>query len=190
MTPPPMAAAIGSQSTLTEKVGGAMPWRTSASARARPRMTPGQMPAAEPSRPTIVASHAIMRRIWPGVAATARSSAISRSRCWIERPIVPATTNIAMNSASPPNDAVTAISLVARLQELGILGPPARVPGEHDRAAGGGAQARERQSPAPRARRSRRPVPDDRPAALPRRRSGRSPSAAGRDGGGERRRPR
>ena len=58
------------------------------------------------------ASHAIMRRIWPGVAATARSNAISRSRCWIERPIVLATTNTAMNRAIPPKDAATAISLV------------------------------------------------------------------------------
>ena len=63
VTPPPMAAAIGSQSTLTEKVGGAMPWRTRACARARPRMTPGQMPAAEPTRAAIVASQEIMRRI-------------------------------------------------------------------------------------------------------------------------------
>ena len=83
-----------------------------------------------------------MRRIWPGVAATARSSAISRSRCWIDRPIVLATTKIAMNSASPPNDAVTAISVGPRLLELGVLGPAARVAGEHHRAAGGGAQAR------------------------------------------------
>ena len=105
-------------------------------------MIPGQMPAAEPRRPTIAASHAIMRRIWPGVAATARRSAISRSRCWIDRPIVLATTKIAMNSASPPNDAVTAISSVRACLELGVLGLAARVAGEHLRAAGGGAQAR------------------------------------------------
>ena len=37
--------------------------------------------AAEPMSPTIAASHPIMRRIWRGVAATARNSAISRSRC-------------------------------------------------------------------------------------------------------------
>ena len=111
-TPPPTAAAIGSQPALTVRFGGAMPWRTSPWASARPRTAPGQIPAAEPTRPTIVASQAIMRRIWPGVAATARSSAISRSRCWIDRPIVLATTKIAMNSASPPNDAVTAISVV------------------------------------------------------------------------------
>ena len=53
-----------------------------------------------------------------------------------------ATTNIAMNSASPPNDAVTAISVVRACLELGVLGLAARVAGEHDRAAGGGAQAR------------------------------------------------
>ena len=79
----------------------------SAEDRSRARSRP-----AEPTRPTIAASHAIMRRIWPGVAATARRSAISRSRCWIDRPIVLATTKMAMNSASPPNDAVTAISVV------------------------------------------------------------------------------
>ena len=43
-TPPPTAAAIGSQPALTARFGGAMPWRTSPSASARPRMAPGQMP--------------------------------------------------------------------------------------------------------------------------------------------------
>ena len=105
-------AAAGIQSAWTAKLGGAMPWRTSACPSARPSTIPGQIPAAEPIRATIAASQAIMRRIWPGVAATARSSAISRSRCWIERPSVLATTNIAMNSASPPNAAVTGINVV------------------------------------------------------------------------------
>ena len=107
-----MTAAAGIQSTSTAKFGGAMPWRTSAWPSARPSSTPGQIPSSEPTRATIVASQAIMRRICPGVAAIARSRAISRSRCWIERPIVPATTNIAMNIASPPNAAVTGISVV------------------------------------------------------------------------------
>ena len=147
--------------------------------RARGRASrPGQIPAAEPTRPTIAASQAIMRRIWPGVAATARRSAISRSRCWIDRPIVLATTKIAMNSASPPNDAVTAISVVRACLELGVLGLAARVAGEHLRAAGGGAQARGVEAGAgehaDRVDASR----DGRPAAPPRRRSGRSPSAA------------
>ena len=56
--------------------------------------------------------------------------------------MVLATTNIAMNSASPPNDAVTAISVVVRLLELGMLGLAACVAGEHRRAAARGAQAR------------------------------------------------
>ena len=107
-----MTAAASIQSAWTVTSGGAMPWRTSACPSVRPSTIPGQIPAAEPTRATIVASHAIMRRIWPGVAATARSSAISRSRCWIERPSVPATTNIAMNTASPANAAVTGINVV------------------------------------------------------------------------------
>ena len=139
-------------------------------ASSRPRIAPGQMPAAEPTRPTIAASQAIMRRIWPGVAATARRSAISRSRCWIDRPIVLATTKIAMNSASPPNDAVTAISVGPRRLELGVLGLAARVAGEHHRAAGGGAQPRGVEAGRRRARRSRRPARDGRPGAPPRRR--------------------
>ena len=102
---------IGSQPALTVRFGGAMPWLTSPSASSRPRIAPGTIPAAEPRSATIAASHEIMRRIWRGVAATARKSAISRSRCWIDRPIVLATTKIAMNSARPPNDAVTAISV-------------------------------------------------------------------------------
>ena len=77
-----------------------------------------------------------------GVAATARSSAISRSRCWIDRPIVLATTNIAMNSASPPNAAVTGISIVRVCWSSGYSRPAARVAGQHLGAARGGAQAR------------------------------------------------
>ena len=53
-----------------------------------------------------------------------------------------ATTKIAMNSASPPNAAVTAISVVARRLEVGVLGLAARVAGEDVGAAGGGAQLR------------------------------------------------
>ena len=63
MTPPPTAAAIGSQSTVTARFGGAMPWRTSACPSSRPRTIPGQTPRAEPTRPTIAASQAIIRRI-------------------------------------------------------------------------------------------------------------------------------
>ena len=123
-----MAAAIGSQPALTTRFGGATPWSTSPSASSRPRTAPGQMPAAEPIRPTIAASHEIMRRIWPGVAATARRSAISRSRCWIDRPIVLATTKIAMNSASPPNAAVTAISSVRVCRSSGYSARPRASP--------------------------------------------------------------
>ena len=94
-------------------------------ASARPSTIPGQIPAAEPTRATTAASHAIMRRIWPGVAATARSSAISRSRCCIDRPSVLATTNIAMNIDSPPNAAVTGIKVVRVCSSSGILGRPA-----------------------------------------------------------------
>ena len=86
------------------------------------------MPAAEPITATIAASHAIMRRIWPGVAATARSSAISRSRCWIERPSVPATTNMAMNSASPPKAAVTGSGWCAPAGARGTRPAPRAAP--------------------------------------------------------------
>ena len=89
---------------------------------------PGQTPAAEPTSPTIAASHAIMRRIWRGVAATARSSAISRSRCWIDRPIVLATTNIAMNSASPANAAVTGINVIRAAWSSGCSALPRASP--------------------------------------------------------------
>ena len=110
--PPPIAAAAGIQPASTVKFAGTMPWRISASPSSSPSTAPGQIPAADPIRPTITASHAIMRRTWRGVAATARRSAISRSRCWIDSPIVLATTNIAMNIARPPNAAVTGIKVV------------------------------------------------------------------------------
>ena len=105
-----------------------MPWRISPCARARPNTIPGQIPAAEPASATIAASHAIMRRIWPGVAATARSSAISRSRCWIDRPSVLATTNTAMNIASPPNAAVTGIMVVRVRSSSGYSAAPRASP--------------------------------------------------------------
>ena len=63
VTPPAMVAAIGSQPTLTVRFGGAMSWRTSPSANSRPRMAPGQIPAKDPTRPTMTASQEIMRRI-------------------------------------------------------------------------------------------------------------------------------
>ena len=93
-----------------------------------------------------------MRRIWPGVAATARSSAISRSRCWIDRPSVLATTNIAMNIASPPNAAVTGIKIVRvssssgysaapRAPPVSTCAPPAAARRRADVEAGGGEHA-------------------------------------------------
>ena len=118
-----------------------MPCSTKPSVSSRPRIIPGQIPAAAPTRPTISASKAIIRRICPGVAATARSSAISRSRCWIDRPIVLATTKIAMNSASPPNAAVTAISVVRAAWSSGYSARPrsrpvsTTAPRERSRAA-------------------------------------------------------
>ena len=63
-TPPPTAAAIGSQPALTVRFGGAMPWRTSPSRERSAEDGPGpESRAREPTRPTIAASHAIMRRI-------------------------------------------------------------------------------------------------------------------------------
>src|SRR5436305_15151347 len=62
-TPHAMTAAASIQSAWTVTSGGAMPWRTSACPRARPSTIPGQIPAADPTRATIVATHAIMRRI-------------------------------------------------------------------------------------------------------------------------------
>ena len=65
-----------------------------------------------PRRPrarATTASQRSIRRTWRGVAAIARSSAISRSRSWTASPSVPATTNSAMISASAPNIAITAI---------------------------------------------------------------------------------
>ena len=69
-----------------------------------------------------------MRRIWLGVAATARISAISRSRCWIDRPSVLATTNIAINIASPPNAAVTGIKMVRVRSSCGYSAAPRASP--------------------------------------------------------------
>ena len=62
-TPSPTAAAAGIQSTVTAKFGGAIPWRTRACPSVRPSTAPGQIPAAEPKRAMIAASHAIIRRI-------------------------------------------------------------------------------------------------------------------------------
>ena len=122
------AARVPPTHALTVMFGGATPCSTSPSPSSRPRMIPGQIPAAAPTRPTIAASQEIMRRIWPGVAATARRSAISRSRCWIDRLIVLATTKIAMNSASPPNAAVTAISSVRVCSSSGYSALPRASP--------------------------------------------------------------
>ena len=113
---------------MRTKFAGAMPWRTSPCASVRPSTIPGQIPAAEPIRAMIAASQAIMRRICPGVAATALSSAISRSRCWIERLSVLATTNMAMNSASPPNAAVTGIRVVRVASSSGYSPCPRAAP--------------------------------------------------------------
>ena len=152
-----------------------MPWRTSPCASVRPSTIPGQIPAAEPTRATIAASHAIMRRIWPGVAATARSSAISRSRCWIERPSVLATTNIAMNIASPPNAAVTGIRVVRVCCELGVLALPAGAPVSTCAPPSGGAHAVDVEAgPGEHADRVDSPGMAGQRAS-PRRRSGRSP---------------
>ena len=67
------------------------------------------------TRPTTIASQRIMRRTCLGVAATARRSATSRSRCRTDRPIVLLTTNIAIRSARPPNVPPIAMTAVARL---------------------------------------------------------------------------
>ena len=111
-TPPTITPAAGSRPEPRAKFGGAIPWRTSPSASAWASFAPGQIPAAEPINATIVASHAIILRIWPGVAATARRSAISCSRSWIAKAIVPVTTNSATKSPIPANDADTAMSRV------------------------------------------------------------------------------
>ena len=51
-----------------------------------------------------------------------------------------ATTNTAMNIASPPNDAVTGIKIARVRSSSGYSAAP-RVPGQHLRAAGGRPQA-------------------------------------------------
>ena len=81
-----------------------------------------------------------------------------------------ATTKMAMNSAMPPNDAVTAISVRPRGLEVGVLGLAAIVPGEHDRVAGGGAQPRGVEAGGGEHTDRVGARPDGRPAALPRRR--------------------
>jgi hypothetical protein len=140
---------IGSQSAFTARFVGAMPWRTSASPSSLPSTAPGHTPIADPTSPTIAASHAIMRRIWPGVAATARSSAISRSRCWIDSPIVPDTTNSAMNIASPPNEAATAISLVRASWRSGASALPRSPPVSTSVPGPAAASSREASKPGP-----------------------------------------
>ena len=106
------------------------------------------MPAAEPTRATIAASHAIIRRIWRGVAATARSSAISRSRCWMDKPNVLATTNIAMNIARPPKAAVTGIRVVRVCCSSGYSALP-RASRVSTSAPPAAARSRELSSPGP-----------------------------------------
>ena len=93
-----------------------------------PECAPGTTPAADATSEMITASQAIMRRTWPGVAAIARSSAISCSRCWMISAIVPATTKIAMNMPRPPNDAATAINCVRPIWTEGDSAFPRAAP--------------------------------------------------------------
>ena len=109
-TPLPTATMAGIGPACIAMSSGAMPRSANALPSARPSAAPGTTPASDATRATSSASQPIMRRTWRGVAATARRSAISRSRSWTVSPSVLATTNIAMSRARPPNEPAIAIT--------------------------------------------------------------------------------
>ena len=119
-----------------------MPWRTSPSASARPRMAPGQMPERR--------AHQADDRRLPGDHAA--DLAGRRGHGAQERDLALALLDRQAHRAGHDEDRDEQREPAERrgdgdqrgprLLELGILGLAARVAGEHGRAAGGGAQAR------------------------------------------------
>ena len=75
-----------------------------------------------------MASPSTIRRSWPGVVPIARSSAISRCRCWTDRPSVLATTNMATMIASPPNTPASTIRFSLRCPASGNSAIPRSSP--------------------------------------------------------------
>ena len=107
------ATSGGSQETRSQKLAGAIPRETNWSRSQPTPARPGQTPAAPASRPRIVASRTTIRRTCRGVAAIARSRAISRCRCVTDKPTVPAITSTAISTADPPATAETAMTAPA-----------------------------------------------------------------------------
>ena len=141
-TPPPTAAAIGSQPALTVRSGGAMPWRTSPSASARPSIDPGPEPGRR-------ADQADDRRLPRDHAADLAGRRGHRAQ---ERDLALALLDRQAHRAGHDEDRDEQRQPAERrgdgdqrgprLLELGMLGLAAGAPGEHHRAARGGAQAR------------------------------------------------
>ena len=138
-----MAAASGSQSAWTVKFGGAMPWRTSACAERSAEHDPGPDSGRR-------ADQGDDRRLPRDHAADLTGRRGHRSQ---QRDLALALLDRQAHRAGhdehrdeqrqPAERRGDGDQRRARLLELGILAPAARVAGEHHRAASGGAQARD-----------------------------------------------
>ena len=95
-------------------------------------------------------SRARSLRTCRGVAPMARSSAISRCRCWTKRVIMPASTRAATNSAMPPSEPLIAISRMLDSEESRNSARPRVVAGQDDELLGQDlVERRRRRSPRP-----------------------------------------
>ena len=186
-TPPATAAAIGSQPALTVRFGGAMSWRmrprVSASAEHGSRPEPCQR-ADETDDHGLPGDHAADLTGCAGHRAQERDLALALLDRQAHRAHHDEDRDEQRQPAERRGDGD---QRRLRREELGMLGLAACVAGvDHARRARRRAGAR-RRSLARRARRSRPPGQGGRPAGTPRRRSGRSPSAARRRGAAGRR---
>lgn len=100
--PIPTAITAGSGPITRSAVSAPMPRRWSWWKRNHPSNAPVTSPTRPAASATTAASPSSSRRIWRGLAPTARSNASSRPRCSTDSPSVAATTKMASSTANPP----------------------------------------------------------------------------------------
>ncbi len=105
----PAPTAIGTQPARNTIDSGTTPAPANTSSSQPPSSGPGQQASAVAAAATTSVSPRTSRCNWAGVVPIARSSAISRCRCWRARPSVLATTNTVTPADSPPNTAAIVI---------------------------------------------------------------------------------
>ena len=141
-TPPAMAAAAGSQSASTVKLGGTMPWRTSACPSFSPSTHPGPdagRRADQADERGLPADHAANLAGRRGDRAQQRDLALAL----LDRQPHRAGDDEHRDEQREPGERRRdGDQRDPRLLELGMLGLATCVAGEHLRAAGDGAQAR------------------------------------------------